>query len=256
MSGQKRLICPPPAGYPSTIDGAFAVVGVRGLGLTLETVATCSLPLMSDHTRHLLGAARYQIRRAVAPWRETDETVFKRLVRQGRVIYGQGSYGIPTIRQFVHDPTKLIVGNYCSIGGTYLLGGQHSVTHVSTWPLRINFGLEGAGTDGVPAVRGDIVVGSDVWTGYGSWIMSGVRIGDGAVVATGSVVTKNVEPFAIVGGAPAKFIRYRHSEAQREALLDIRWWDWPESDIRAAVPLMASTDIDAFIAYARNRSQR
>jgi acetyltransferase-like isoleucine patch superfamily enzyme len=194
----------------------------------------------------------YQLRRARKAWWGEDEAVFRRLRRSGRVVYGTGSYGVPKIHTFVHDPARLIVGNYCSIGGTYLLGGQHAIKHVTTYPFRINLGLDGAGTDGNPAPRGDIVVGSDVWTGYGSWILSGVAIGDGAVVATGSVVTKDVAPYAVVGGIPARVIRYRHSEEQREALLDIRWWDWPERAVHAAIPLLAAENIDAFIAYARS----
>jgi acetyltransferase-like isoleucine patch superfamily enzyme len=195
----------------------------------------------------------YQLRRARNVWWGEDEAVFRRLKRSGRVVYGTGSYGVPTIREFVYDPARLIVGNYCSIGGTYLLGGQHAIEHVTTYPLRINLGLEGAGADGNPAPRGDIVVGSDVWTGYGSWILSGVTIGDGAVVATGAVVTKDVPPYAIVGGIPARVIKYRHTEEQRAALLDIRWWDWSAEDVREAVPVLAAKDIDAFIAYARTK---
>lgn len=193
----------------------------------------------------------YQLGRLRNVWLGTDETVLRRLTRQGRVVYGQGSYGVPVIKTFDHDNSRLLVGSYCSIGGTYLLGGQHAIKHVTTYPLRINFGLEGAGQDGNPAVRGDIVVGSDVWTGYGSWLLSGITIGDGAVVATGAVVTKDVPPYAIIGGIPARVIGYRHTEKQREALVDIQWWNWSEADVRKAVPVLACNDIDAFIAYAR-----
>ena len=203
-----------------------------------------------------LALLKYRIRRFLNPWLTEDQAVFNALTKRGRVIYGSNSYGIPTLKEFVHDDTKLIVGNYCSIGGTYLLGGQHAIKHVTTYPLRINWGLDGAGKDGMPAVRGDIVVGSDVWTGYGSWILSGVTIGHGAVVATGAVVTKDVPPFAIVGGIPATIIKYRHTEEQRAALLEIKWWDWPEAEVRKAVPYLAADDIDAFIAYARGKDAK
>jgi carbonic anhydrase/acetyltransferase-like protein (isoleucine patch superfamily) len=83
--------------------------------------------------------------------------------------------------------------------------------------------------------------------------MSGLTIGDGAVVATGAVVTKDVPPYAIVGGTPAKVIKYRFSEEQRAALLEIKWWDWPDDEIRRAVPYLAAKYIDRFIEYAHNR---
>ena len=201
-----------------------------------------------------VGTIAYQLRRARNVWWGEDETNLRRLQRSGRVVYGPGSYGVPKILTFQYDPSRLIVGNYCSMGGTYLLGGQHAIRHVTTYPVRIRMGVEGEGTDGNPDVRGDIVVGSDVWTGYGSWVMSGVTIGDGAVVATGAVVSKDVPPYAIVGGIPAKVIKYRHTEEQRAALLDIKWWDWPVDEVRKAAPYLGSYDIDGFIEYARART--
>jgi acetyltransferase-like isoleucine patch superfamily enzyme len=210
----------------------------------------------TSRTGTAVSLAKYQGGRLRNFWWGRDEAVLRRLQRRGKVVYGTGTYGIPTIHEFDYDPTRLIVGNYSSIGGTYLLGGEHSIEHVTTYPLRINFGLEGAGEDGCPAPRGDIHVGSDAWTGYGTWIRGGVTIGDGAIVATGAVVIKDVPPYAIVGGTPAKLIRYRHTDEQREALLEIRWWDWPEDEIREAVPLLASQDIDAFIEHARAKRPR
>jgi acetyltransferase-like isoleucine patch superfamily enzyme len=196
---------------------------------------------------------KYQLGRIRNLWWGRDEAILRRLKRKGRVVYGTGSFGIPTIHTFIHDETRLIVGSYCSMGGTYMLGGYHPVDHVTTYPLRINFGLEGAGRDGNPVPADDIHVGSDVWTGYGSYILAGVTIGDGAVVATGAVVTKDVPPYAIVGGIPARVIKYRHTEEQRKALLEIRWWDWPVEEIREAAPLLSSPDIDAFIEFARKK---
>jgi hypothetical protein len=195
----------------------------------------------------------YQLRRARNAWWGTDLATLRRLERQGRVVRGVGTYGVPTIWTFPYDDARLIIGKYSAVGGTHLLGGQHAVKHVASYPLRIHMGLEGAGLDGNPALKGDIVIGSDVWVTFGSYVLSGVTIGDGAVVATGGVVTKDVPPYAIVGGNPAKIIKYRHSEEQIAALLEIKWWDWPVDEIREAVPYLASEDVDAFIAYAREK---
>jgi acetyltransferase-like isoleucine patch superfamily enzyme len=200
-----------------------------------------------------VALVKYQLNRVRNVWWGRDEAVLRRLKRKGRVVYGAGTYGIPTIHTFIHDETRLLAGNYSAVTGTYLLGGQHPTDHVTTFPLRIHLGMDGAGGDGNPVLRGDIHVGSDVWTGYGCWIFGGVTIGDGAVVATGAVVNKDVPPYAIVGGVPARVIGYRHTDEQRAALLGIRWWDWALEEIRDAVPLLASPDVDAFIEYARTR---
>jgi acetyltransferase-like isoleucine patch superfamily enzyme len=179
---------------------------------------------------------------------------FRRLQRAGRITVGARTYGYPAIWTDVHSIECLRVGKYSSLGGKYLLGGKHGDGFVTTYPHRINFKMEGAGTDGFPTVTGDTIVGSDVWTCENCLILSGVTIGDGAIVAAGAVVTKDVPPYAIVGGNPAKLIRYRFDEDQIQALLEIRWWDWPEEKIREAVPLLASRDVDRFIAYAREQA--
>jgi acetyltransferase-like isoleucine patch superfamily enzyme len=179
-----------------------------------------------------------------------QQAELRRLQRKGRVVLGPNNTISARIWTDVHGDERLCVGSYCSLGGTYILGGNHGPDRVTTYALRIYWGLDGAGQDGVPVPTGDTVVGNDVWTGEACVIMPGRTIGDGAIVAAGAVVTKDVPPYAIVGGNPAKLIRYRFGDEQIAALLEIRWWDWPEEKVRAAVPVMGE-DIDAFIAHAR-----
>jgi acetyltransferase-like isoleucine patch superfamily enzyme len=195
--------------------------------------------------------AKYQWSRLRNLWLGERNMKWQRLLKSGKVVLGNASYvEPPTVHAFRYDHSRLIIGNYSQIAGTCLLGGQHAVNHVTTYPLRWRLGLPGAGEDGNPARRGDIVIGSDVWTGFGCWVQAGVTIGDGAV---GAMVTKDVPPYAIVGGVPAKILKYRHTEEQRAALLEIKWWDWSDEDVLAAVPYLSSEDIDAFIEYARNK---
>lgn len=126
------------------------------------------------------------------------------------------SYGVISVIDSSPADEKLIIGNYCSIapGVQFLLGGEHNLNTVSTYPFKVLcFGKEReAGS------KGDIVVKDDVWIGQDAIICSGVTIGQGAVVAAGAVVTKNVEPYAIVGGNPAKFIKWRLDENLRKKL--------------------------------------
>jgi acetyltransferase-like isoleucine patch superfamily enzyme len=179
----------------------------------------------------------------------------RRLLKAGRMTIGPHTYGIPIIKTFDHDETKLIIGSYSSLSETamVMLGGEHAHDRVTTYPLRINWRMEGAGQDGIPVPTGDTVIGSDVWLTMRTFVRSGITIGDGAIIASGAIVTKDVPPYAIVGGNPAKVIRYRHTEEQIKELLDIKWWNWPDELVRDAVPLLSSTDIDGFIAWAREQ---
>lgn len=129
-------------------------------------------------------------------------------------------------------PDKLIIGNYCSIGSgvVFLMGGNstHNLEFTSVYPFSDL--IEDAYRS-----KGDTVVGNDVWIGMEAFIMPGVKIGAGAVVAARSVVTKDIPPYTIVGGNPAKPIKKRFTEDEIEGLLKIKWWDWSEESIASAM---------------------
>ena len=178
-----------------------------------------------------------------------------RLVEEGVVSVGRGSYGNPHVviwRDHRGRPSggRVSIGNYCSIsqGVEIYTGGEHRTDWVTTWPVRVLLDMEGKWEDGHPASRGDVVVGHDVWIGRGATIRSGVSVGNGAVIGTRSVVTKSVPPFAIVAGNPATIIRYRFDQSTIDALQRIAWWEWPENEIRAAVGMLCSSDIESFIS--------
>ncbi|HWF14974.1 MAG TPA: CatB-related O-acetyltransferase [Acidimicrobiales bacterium] len=182
-----------------------------------------------------------------------DLGVFMRAKREGRVQVGRGTYGVPAFHMYNLDDTKLRIGNYSSVGTLCYLGGGHPPDRVTTYPLAVNLRLDSAGEDGFPAPSRDTIIGSDVYATHQTVALSGVTIGDGAIVGIAAVVTKDVPAYAIVGGNPAKLIRYRFSADQIEALLEIRWWDWPDEEIVLAAPQLTSRDVDAFIDYAEKR---
>ena len=127
-----------------------------------------------------------------------------------RVQVGRKSYGAINVVDFSPADTKLIIGNYCSIAGgtTFLLGGEHNLDTISTYPFKVRL----FGEEREAGSKGDIVIKDDVWIGTNAIICSGVTIGQGAIVAAGSVVVKDVPACAIVGGNPAKIIKYRNIE--------------------------------------------
>lgn len=166
---------------------------------------------------------------------------------------GKYTYGSPDVFSFA-DKTRLIIGSYCSISDrvTILLGGNHRLDWATTYPFSF-FPVdwpEAAGIKGHPASKGDIVIGNDVWIGFGAIILSGVTIGDGAVIGAGSVVSRDVSPYSVVAGNPAVQYRKRFSDPVITRLLKMRWWDWPEEKVRANIHLLCSDDMDALFAAA------
>lgn len=146
---------------------------------------------------------------------------------------------------------RLVIGKFCAIasGVTFLMnGGNHLVEAISTFPFSIfGDGWEGAMEGKTFPTKGNTTVGNDVWIGYNSVILPGVTIGDGAVIASCSVVTKNVEPYAIVGGNPAREIRKRFSDEHIRALLALKWWDWDLEKITRNLSLLTGNDVEALL---------
>jgi len=155
---------------------------------------------------------------------------------------------------------KLIIGRFTALaaGVRFVMNGaNHAMGGFSTYPFNIFGGGWEAGFDPAAWVgqsRGDTVVGNDVWIGGEAMVMPGVTIGDGAIVATRSVVTRDVPPFAIVGGNPAEVIRLRFEEGVIVELLEIAWWDWPASRISAHLDAIRGGDIERLRAAAAEGS--
>ena len=146
---------------------------------------------------------------------------------------------------FIGD--KLIIGKFCSIAAEVrfiMNGGNHPTDWLTTFPFPIfGNGWETALPERWPT-KGDTIVGNDVWIGYGALIMPGVTIGDGAIIAAGSVVTKNVLPYTIVGGNPAQVIRNRFDGITISKLEKISWWNWDMDKITRYVKAICSSNID------------
>lgn len=152
------------------------------------------------------------------------------------------------------DDTTYECGKFCSIARnlTICLGGNHHTDWVSTYPFghRYTQIFNTFAGEKKGLTKGNVVIGNDVWIADNVTIMSGVHIGDGAVIANNSHVCKDVEPYTIVGGNPAKPIRKRFTEAQIEKLMEIKWWNWSDEDINKVAPALCNPDIDGFIAIA------
>jgi virginiamycin A acetyltransferase len=147
-----------------------------------------------------------------------------------------------------HD--RLVIGKFCSIacGAKFLFTcANHRLTSLSTYSFPIFFdewGLEKKDITDAWDNKGDIVIGNDVWIGYEAVIMPGVTIHDGAIIGSRAVVTKDVAPYTIVGGVPAKEIRKRYSDEIIKDLLELQWWNWPKDKIAQKINAIQTGQIE------------
>jgi virginiamycin A acetyltransferase len=147
-----------------------------------------------------------------------------------------------------HD--QLMIGKYCSIacGAKFIFtSANHTLNSLSTYPFPLfweEYGLEQKDVTQAWDNKGDIVIGNDVWIGYEAVIMSGIHIGNGAIIGTRAVVTKDVEPYTIVGGVPAKPIRRRFHDETIKKLQSICWWDWEKEKVQEKISDIMSGNID------------
>lgn len=147
-----------------------------------------------------------------------------------------------------HD--RLVIGKYCSIacGAKFIFtSANHTLRSLSTYPFPIFFEEWELDVKRITEAwdnKGDIVVGNDVWIGYEAVILSGVTVGDGAIIGTRAVVTRDVPPYTIVGGIPAKPIRRRFSDETVAELLKLKWWDWPAEKVKEHLDAIQSGDLE------------
>lgn len=153
---------------------------------------------------------------------------------------------------FIGD--KLIIGKFCAIGSDVqfiMNGANHRIEGISTYPFNI-FGGDWSAVEPSKKelpYKGDTIIENDVWIGYKATIMPGVKIANGAIVAAHSVVTKDVEPYTVVGGNPAKVLRKRFTDDEVNSLLEIAWWDWNIEKITEALPYIVSPNINLLQSF-------
>lgn len=192
---------------------------------------------------------------------DTQTVYLKSVITDPNIVVGEYTM----YNDFVHDPRdfqknnvlyhypinrdKLMIGKFCSIacGAKFVFtSANHTMASLSTYPFPIFFeewGLDKANITAAWDNKGDIVIGNDFWIGYEAVIMPGVTIGDGSIVGTRAVVTKDIPPYTIVGGIPAKPIRKRFSDETISILLKMKWWEWDTDKIRENLSAIQAGDI-------------
>jgi hypothetical protein len=210
---------------------------------TLRTIITIKEII---HTMQSQGESRGRIVDTLCS-RGVDRTVSTLMVCGYDPIYAKGTSGHRSITLHCWDSDyfgKLSIGSFCSIAPniSIYLGGNHRVDYVTTYSY-----LEGGNLKEHLCKPKNVTIGHDVWLASNCTIMSGVTIGDGAVVANNSHVVRDVKPYEMVGGNPARLIRQRFNDQQVAALLELKWWDLPPESIRQVAPFLYSDNVDLAI---------
>jgi len=171
----------------------------------------------------------------------------KDLLPQYKNNIGKYTYGLPKIFKLENN-SQLEIGKFCSIANDVkiFLDGEHETQNISTYPFGYFKGFISKEKYKTKS-KGKITIGNDVWIGYGVTILSGVNIGDGAVIGACALVNKNVEPYSIVGGVPAKIIRKRFDDETIKKLLKIKWWNWSDEKIQKDIETLNSNNLKEFL---------
>jgi len=203
----------------------------------------------------LTKKVRHRFLQTFAPDRLTWEERF----RPSWTRKGQGHFEAGTRTYWFGDASfsawkacdSITIGSYCSIasGAMLVAGGNHDVGALSTYPFSMIERWKEWNAE--PQPEQHITIGNDVWIGSRAMVLGNVAVGDGAVIAGGSVVVRDVPPYAIVAGVPARVVRMRLPEADAEVLRALRWWDWPEVKVLEAEPLLRASDVEALQTFAR-----
>lgn len=196
-----------------------------------------------------------------------DKQVTNPNISVGRYSYYSGYYhghGFEDCARYLvpdEGADRLIIGSFCSIGSgaAFIMAGNQGHRHewISTFPFYWMPEVQAfrdAKNGYLPA--GDTVIGNDVWIGSEAIIMPGVRVGNGAVIGTRAVVTRDVEPYSIIGGNPAKVIRKRFRDREIALLDEMAWWDWSDDRLSFAMPIITSGDVEALYRYWRSLELR
>lgn len=194
------------------------------------------------------------------PFKDYDKLVFlKNMIKAPNIFVGDYTYfddrrngtehfeEYNVLYNYSFSKVKLVIGKFCAIAAEtrFIMTGDHKLDAISTYPFPIfGQGWESAFDVFNLPVKGDIIVGNDVWFGYDSLVMNGVTIGNGAIIAARAVVVKDVPPYAIVAGNPAKVVKMRFDDKTIERLQKIAWWDWHIDKINKHLKVICHLDVD------------